>query len=291
VIQPSPLSFFFFNLRQGQATDYARYFEYPKAVEMMEIEEGESLSLLDVGSGRQGQFPLYLAAKFPQLSVCSSDPREDFTEQRQRVEALGLRASVEAGRLRFEQMDILSPVFPEAHFDRISCISTIEHIPGDGDTAAIRNMARLLKPGGLLVVSVPFNWYHSGEIYREEPMYSVPHSGRQSAPGDRRCFFERVYDDPSLRQRLVEPSGLSLEKMIYFGEPGFSFGRFIHRGYWNEDFFPRCLLKLRLIQLFIPLISPVFLKVIEANEFDAEDWSGVGLIMSLRKNVAPSDVQ
>jgi len=282
MIKTRPLSFYWFNMRLGQATDYTRYFEYPRALELLEIEPGRPLSLLDVGSGRLGQFPLFLASRFPFLSVCSSDPRDDFSEQRRHITRLGLDQALQTGRLRLEQMDILSPVFGESSFDRITCISTIEHIPEAGDSEAIRQMARLLKPSGRLVLSVPFNFFRSGDLYRPERAYAI--GGEPNLPNRGRQFFERVYDASSFQERLLVPSGLRLERAIYFGEPGFSFGRFIHRGYRKHDAFPNLLLKMRAIQVLIPWISGVFLKEISEQDYDAEDWSGVGMLVSLKKN-------
>jgi SAM-dependent methyltransferase len=282
MVRVRPLSFYLFNLRLGQGTDYTRYFEYPKALQMLDIEREQRLSLLDVGSGRRGQFPLFLASKFPNLSVCCSDPRNDFKDQMQSVKKLGLNAALDSGQLRLESMDILSPTFPDESFDRITCISTVEHIPEDGDTVALRNMARLLRPGGLLVLSVPFNWYRNGENYSVGPTYPVPGSpGGDAILG--RHFFERIYDPKSLQARLVAPSGLHPEKVVYFGEPGFSFGRFIHEGYRGKRLIPRVLFRLRLAHLSVPLTAPLFLKEIEPTSYDAEDWSGVGVLVSLRK--------
>ncbi len=287
LIQARPFAFYVWNLRLKHGTDYTRYFEYPKAVEMMSVEVGDRLSLLDVGSGRLGQFPLFLASSFPQLSICASDPRDDFREQLEYVEKLGLQSALASGRLRLESMDILAPIFPDQTFDRITCISTLEHIPGEGDTTAIRNMARLLKPGGLLVLSVPFNRYHNGEIYRAERMYAVGGGDGGQAASNGRYFFERIYDEPSLRCRLLEPSGLQIERTVYFGEPGYSFGRFIHAGYYQGRTLPKLLLKSRVVQILMPWLSPMFLKEITPEQFDAEDWSGVGVLIALRNPPSP----
>ena len=43
--------------------------------------------------------------------------------------------------------------FPDDTFDRIVCSEVMEHIPDD--SAAARELARVLKPGGLLAVTVP----------------------------------------------------------------------------------------------------------------------------------------
>ena len=51
--------------------------------------------------------------------------------------------------------DIRSPANLRADFDFISCISVIEHI--HDAAAAFRSMIALLKPGGHLVLTMPYN--------------------------------------------------------------------------------------------------------------------------------------
>ena len=55
--------------------------------------------------------------------------------------------------------------FPMASFDAISCISTIEHlglgrygdaVEVDGDLAGMHRLKEVLKPGGLMILTVPF---------------------------------------------------------------------------------------------------------------------------------------
>lgn len=46
--------------------------------------------------------------------------------------------------------------FPDASFDRVICAETLEHLPSDG--VAIEELARVLRPGGRLAVTVPRRW-------------------------------------------------------------------------------------------------------------------------------------
>ena len=48
--------------------------------------------------------------------------------------------------------------FPDASFNFVLCNSVVEHIPDD--VAAIREMARVLKPGGTLLMSTPSVYFH-----------------------------------------------------------------------------------------------------------------------------------
>jgi len=91
---------------------------------------------------------------------------------------------------------------PGASFDRVVSISVIEHIPDD--SAAIREMARVLKPGGLLALTTPFGpaFHQTGEVHHKD------RSGRWT--GD----MDRVYTPQALQERLIGPSGLAL-----FDEP------------------------------------------------------------------------
>jgi ubiquinone/menaquinone biosynthesis C-methylase UbiE len=45
--------------------------------------------------------------------------------------------------------------FADNSLDFVSAISTIKHIRGDGDTRAMAEFARVLRPGGQIVVTVP----------------------------------------------------------------------------------------------------------------------------------------
>jgi SAM-dependent methyltransferase len=69
-------------------------------------------------------------------------------------------------RLEVRHMDALALDFPDASFDIIFCLSSIEHFGGPRATVrATREMARVLRPGGQLVITTecfvgahPLNW-------------------------------------------------------------------------------------------------------------------------------------
>ena len=72
------------------------------------------------------------------------------------------------------QVDLLECPFPDSYFDAITCLNVIEHIKED--TKALSQLARILKPGGRLVVTVPagptlFDMYD--EIHYHEKRYSL----------------------------------------------------------------------------------------------------------------------
>lgn len=92
--------------------------------------------------------------------------------------------------------------YPDNYFDRVMSISAVEHFEGEsGDTNAMKEIGRVLKPGGRAVVSVPFGREY---IEREKPYWVG--------------YYSRYYDKTTLYERLINPSGLKLIKLIFFGE-------------------------------------------------------------------------
>lgn len=107
---------------------------------------------------------------------------------------------------RYEDAQKLS--FPAESFDFVYSISVIEHIPGDGDAAALREIARVLRPGGRAVVEVPLRDQHI-EIMQEYDSKGF------ALPTPR--FYERHYSPASADQRLRIPE-LSVEEVWYMTE-------------------------------------------------------------------------
>jgi SAM-dependent methyltransferase len=84
--------------------------------------------------------------------------------------------------------------YADNSFDLAYSISVIEHIPGDGDGAAIDEMLRVVRPGGKVVVEVPFR--HQGkELFRAHDS--------KGAGVKEPMFYERWYDEAMVRERLI----------------------------------------------------------------------------------------
>lgn len=97
---------------------------------------------------------------------------------REEVEGVAamFEAMVEAGELprtglatAAVQGDALALPFPDGAFDRVICSEVLEHIPDD--RAAMAELARVLRPGGTMAVTVPrfapelLNWALSDEYH------------------------------------------------------------------------------------------------------------------------------
>ncbi len=89
-------------------------------------------------------------------------------------------------------------------FDLITCISVLEHIQNPDD--AIRNMFSLLKPGGHLVLTVPYN-----EKSYTKNVYELP----GSSYGKDAAYITQSYSRAELR-RWVDESNASIVDQEYW---------------------------------------------------------------------------
>lgn len=98
--------------------------------------------------------------------------------------------------LRVEDARSLS--FGDASFDVVACVSVIEHVAGEGDAAAMAEIWRVLRPGGVLHLTT--NVAARGrEVLTERAVYGNDPAAR-AAGG---AFFERHYAEGDLRERLL----------------------------------------------------------------------------------------
>lgn len=183
--------------------DFYRYMEYAGVLQSLRLEPGASI--LDVGSANS-VLPVYLAVHGYQVLAVDIDDRQ-VAEQRQRLPRLEGKL-FSAGMLRFEYQDACAFASADDSFDSVMAISVLEHIPDDGDVEAVREMARVVKPGGQMIVTVPYGT----TFYPGRPPQST-------------AATQRVYDESAVTRRLVEPAALMEERRWYIVSRGFEFER------------------------------------------------------------------
>lgn len=102
--------------------------------------ESRPLRILDAGCGTGGMLDLY--RQWPDTEVIGMD-----------VSADALRFSHERGHQQLLGADLTRLPFRSGVFDVVSALDVIEHV--EDDVKAVEEIQRVLRPGGILVASVP----------------------------------------------------------------------------------------------------------------------------------------
>jgi SAM-dependent methyltransferase len=185
---------------------WSRAWEYPWAIEAAVL-EARPLRTLDIGGGGS-PFAPYLARLGHEAFVV--DPSMDqgarvifdrqkglYRNARSLAKSVlfrttginslwGLPATDGATPVRYSPDRADDLRFPDAHFDRVFCLSVIEHIPRDLWTRCMSEFERVLRPGGRLVITLDMETSEAnGRLYRRlidvsslrllgDPQYEVP---------------------------------------------------------------------------------------------------------------------
>src|SRR5437016_1107653 len=115
-----------------------------------ELEARPSDTILDIGSPKL--LSLFLADRIG-CEVFSTDIDDYFVEEYRLFQEIK-----RVSEFRFHPIvaDGRKLQFNSAQFSKVFSISVIEHIPGEGDSECMREIARVLAPGGKCVITVPF---------------------------------------------------------------------------------------------------------------------------------------
>lgn len=200
--------------------------EAPYVIESLRLNKSDKV--LDVASPKH--VALFIRA-FSSDNVTSLDISSDYMESYKKYEKnLGLKG------ISWEVQDARGLKYKDASFDKVYSISVMEHIPADGDILAMREIGRVLKPGGICAITVPFSGT-AKEIYKNTKVYEREYAGTP-------VFFSRYYDMQSVSERLVIPSGLKEIDRCFFR------ARFGLESSWNR--LPRQL------QMLLHWAGPIF---------------------------------
>ena len=115
------------------------------------------------------------------------------------------------GRVHSEVQDGRALTYADGSFDAAYSVSVLEHIPDSGDSAAIRELIRVVRPGGVVVVTVPYDrnyreTFVKGPVYERKPI------------GSETIFYERHYDRETLAKRLLSSDAAEVVDLSFWGE-------------------------------------------------------------------------
>lgn len=160
-------------------------------------------TVLDVGSGKSN-FPATLSLMTHQVVAVDI---EDYSDTHYKyMNKLGVN-------YQWIRADARSLPFSEATFDSVVCVSVLEHIQSPGDAMACKEMVRVCKPGGRLLISVPYSHFQLIEDF-EHP------SGLQRYYTFHELIKRFVGEDLLLRDFNFIICGMPEEKILpRFGHP------------------------------------------------------------------------
>jgi SAM-dependent methyltransferase len=242
--------------------NYWRNVEVPAVLNELGVQPGELV--LDVGSPKLPS--LYLCYR-SQAQVFATDLFPYFFDEYSHyVQRLG--PPPPGAAYRMEAQDARALPYPDCHFGKVFAISVVEHIEDLGDSLAMREMARVLKPGGVLSLTVPFDHAYRESTIDHEIYFKKPAGGKP-------VFYQRHYDPEALQVRLIQPSGLSLVRLDYFEE----------RWLRYEHYYS---LLNRFVRLPFSLMGPVFSRLFLHRVPHPPPRRAKAALLTLRKQESPA---
>ncbi len=189
--------------------DYVRSIELPTIAAELLRSSPNSMAYLDVGAGAS-ILPVFVAAR-SQFTVTAIDKFDWVHTQLRYLRKLGKQEWLASGRFAIHQRDFLKPdTLSEESFDLVTAVSVLEHMNGDGDSDAVAKIFRLLRPGGRLLLSSPYNHARPADYVVRRAVYG-------EEPGTRGAFFQRHYSAETLQNRLLNAAPFLVEKVFYAG--------------------------------------------------------------------------
>ena len=146
---------------------------------LLDIRAGDRVIDLGCGTGRH----VLALSKQPGIIHGADISRHDLRIARYLLEIMRRRNEVKA-KVHWLQMAGERLPFADAAFDRVICTETLEHV--DDDAVLARELVRVLKPGGILAVSVP-------DEYSEKVFWKLSKNYRTHAGGHVRIYARTAH--------------------------------------------------------------------------------------------------
>jgi 2-polyprenyl-3-methyl-5-hydroxy-6-metoxy-1,4-benzoquinol methylase len=162
------------------------------------LEDGPFENLLEIGYGS--------GILLPELSqrcrrLVAVDIHRQFDQVYAMLEAEGVVASLHYG-------DVRSLPFQDGEFDAVVCISVLEHLV-DLD-AAVSEISRILRPGGVAVTGFPVRNSITNAFYR-----LVGHDPIKIHPSSHRDILDAIHSGLQPDRSVIFPSFLPVDFSLY----------------------------------------------------------------------------
>jgi len=201
-----------------------RYFEYDFVHSF--FDNSDDKNILDVSS------PYLFGFFISDKNNCNYHYINPDNKDLQNVEELANKMKF-TGNYLTDCLDAKKMHCPDNKFDRIVSISVIEHVNNHGDKEVMREMWRVLKPGGLLILTFPVKKEYEEEFISKD-IYNL---NREETEGE--FFFQRYYNDKKIEERLLSSlDNFEIVEKKVFGEITSGFydkykKRWEKSGYWE----------------------------------------------------------
>ncbi|MFO8028320.1 MAG: methyltransferase [Cyclonatronaceae bacterium] len=123
--------------------------------------------ILDAGSGF-GQYDHFMLRRFPNARIHALDIKEDYLEDCRYY----FDKEIRSGRIRFENLDLVSGELPSESYDLAVCVDVLEHI--EEDVTVMTRIRKALRPGGIFIMHSPS--HHSEEDAGEDEFFVDEHA-------------------------------------------------------------------------------------------------------------------
>lgn len=219
-----------------------RLIEYPGVTQILEAEPGGLV--LDIGSGTSS-YPLMLAQQGATvIAVELETARAEWQQNKAKTLRLNVQPVV---------ADACNLPFAPDTFKRITSVSAIEHIPNDRAVGA--EMGRVLKPGGIASLSVPYTFRERKSFFKGLKSFNRIAKNEFVQAG--RGNLVRFYTDQDLESHFAQPMAATIERKSFFGRALLN-DRY-HETRWNR-YWTRFILKDLLLTWIVYPLEETFMR-------------------------------
>lgn len=187
-----------FNARLGMgrhavALDFNHFMEFSEALLGGKPSPGQKVLVLGAG---ESPLALYIASKGCETHLVDYDPR--VLRQEAYAREAGLGSLLTKRRLVIRKAELAHSGYADGEFDYVVALSCIDRTRDDGDVELFREAARVVRPGGLVSVSLRY--------------------GRKWQEGQEGRLPFRVYTQEALNDRLLHFGELQVLRSFFFAE-------------------------------------------------------------------------